>query len=128
GAVATAALGIALDTSGATATTVAASDGYVAPVAATGAGFVIAGADFVPLQTSHGDETYTFTVSRNGSAAVNVQLDDSNRHGTGIDILSAAFAINADLMADGSTIRAGIDGSSGSERLMFYDNDAANTG
>jgi flagellin len=127
GAVGTTAVGIALNAAGATATTVTASAGYVAPIAASGP-VATPVANFLPLQTSNGDETYSFTVSRNGGAAVNVRLDHSDGSGGKIDTLDAAWGINTDLTAGGSTIRAGVYSGSGWSQLVFYDTDDANTG
>ena len=125
GAVGATAVNIALNTTGITAATVTASADYVAPIAASGP-VATTGVDFANLDISNGNETYAFTVSKNGGAAVNVQLAAADGSLGSIWAPEAVTGINADLAAGGSTIR--VRTVSGWSRLQFYDTDAANTG
>ena len=112
----------------ASAATVTSSADYVAPTAASGP-LATTGVDFAPLDISSGNETYAFTVSKNGGAAVNVQLGVADGSVGTIWPDEAVTGINADLTAGGSTIRARrVPGSSAWGKLQFYDTDAANTG
>jgi flagellin len=88
-----------------------------------------AGAAYAPLDMTTGDETYSFTVSKNGGAAVTVSLATADNTGGGTDIsqAEAIAGINADLTAGSSTIRVR-DSLTTPGRLEFYDTDAANLG
>jgi flagellin len=78
------------------------------------------------LDMTTGDETYAFTVSRNGGTAVNISLAaaDNTGGGTTIDQAEAIAGINADLVTGNSTIRV----RNNAGALEFYDTDATNLG
>ncbi len=121
---------VALNTSDvttpATAATVTASADYVAPTAVSGA-VVTTGGNWLALGAPNADETWSFTVSKNGGPGVSVQLAASDGSFGMIGGWQAIPAINADLAAGGSTIRIR---SNGNPMILgeFYDTDAANTG
>jgi flagellin-like hook-associated protein FlgL len=127
GAVGATAVDIALNTAGvaAVASTVTASADYVAPTAASGP-LATTGVNFAPLSVNDGNETYAFTVSKNGGPAVNVQLATADGSIGSIWAPEAVTGINADLAAGGSTIR--VRTVNGWNNLQFYDTDLANTG
>jgi flagellin len=81
---------------------------------------------YAALDMTTGDETYQFTVSRNGAAGVTVQLATADNTGGGTDLtLAEAIAgINADLTAGSSTIQVRDNGG----KLEFYDTDTTNLG
>jgi flagellin-like hook-associated protein FlgL len=78
------------------------------------------------LDMTTGDETYSFTVSKNGGAAVTVTIGtaDNTGGGTTIDQAEAIVAINADLTTGASTIRV----RDNAGKLEFYDTDLTNLG
>jgi flagellin len=87
-----------------------------------------AGSAYTALDTTTGDETYAFTVSKNGGAAVSVTLDGTSDGGdTNISLAEAVTAINTQLTAGSSTIRAR-DSLTTPGQLEFYDSDATNVG
>jgi flagellin-like hook-associated protein FlgL len=85
-----------------------------------------AGANYTALDMTTGDETYAFTVAKNGGGAVAVSLATADNTGGGTDltIAEAVAGINADLTAGSSTIRVRDNGG----KLEFYDTDATNIG
>jgi hypothetical protein len=92
----------------------------------TGTAPVYTAGAFTALDTTTGDETHSFTVSKNGGAAVTVTLDGTDDGGdTSITFAEAIVGINADLTTGSSTIRVRDDGTG---KLQFYDTDATNLG
>ncbi len=123
-------VGIPLDVAdvGGSLTTVSTSSNYTAPAVATQP-LLTAGSNFTALDTTNGDEAYTFNVAVDGGSPVTITLNavtDTNADNS-ISQSEAIAAINAQLTTAGSDARVR-DSLSASGKLEFYVNSGTHTG